>query len=561
MNKQERENVKQRIEERIFQIKLKNTQHEVVIGKNANFTKIIEQEYATKYLESLGIEANQKNIQMILKNYPLNRCEITGGWNTSGLYADTINIVVRQKKKNIEVALGQKDKDVLDEVQKEQDLKKITLKKNEQEQDPQLTQQQIALQQKNEVEQQKELLEKEEEKKIKFKLDFSLEEIKHKYLFPFNQTFQRKQNQNMVNQDRLEFQQNDETHSEHDKFLVFESKIFQLPFIHIEIPAPLLKDVQRPPNIKPEDIEKVLKQIDKLFPKSIFPIKASAKSQEKQQQQQQQQQLSKEKVNDDVETRYIVFEKHQVDNVFQLIQKSEMVKLIGLFIHLSYWLVFGVTLPIQIQTLTKKQMYIQMMEIIESFQSFYAPKLWMHLIMPMILVSLKMATEYIYKNHYIIFFEKPRTEINTPGNIAMDKIFHFADRLFDQNNLFCRFIFLESSKQKKIGNDSKFMHKRIFGVSPYLDIMIQNPQNSRTRAIIAKQRDIDIRDKILTIGEKKLTQTMPPILRQQSTKEEKDKIEMAQKAKMFSVVLSRMQQDFEKVLKEKDVLKLKQIQC
>ncbi|CAK91052.1 unnamed protein product (macronuclear) [Paramecium tetraurelia] len=559
MNKQERENVKQRIEERIFQIKLKNTQHEVVIGKNANFTKIIEQEYATKYLESLGIEANQKNIQMILKNYPLNRCEITGGWNTSGLYADTINIVVRQKKKNIDLALGQKDKDVLDEVQKEQDLKKITIKKGEQEQDPQLTQQQIALQQKNEVEQQKELLEKEEEKKIKFKLDFSLEEIKHKYLFPFNQTFQRKQNQNMVNQDRLEFQQNDETHSEHDKFLVFESKIFQLPFIHIEIPAPLLKDVQRPPNIKPEDIEKVLKQIDKLFPKSIFPIKASAKSQEKQQQQQQQ--LNKEKVNDDVETRYIVFEKHQVDNVFQLIQKGEMVKLIGLFIHLSYWLVFGVTLPIQIQTLTKKQMYIQMMEIIESFQSFYAPKLWMHLVMPMILVSLKMATEYLYKNHYIIFFEKPRTEINTPGNIAMDKIFHFADRLFDQNNLFCRFIFLESSKQKKIGNDAKFMHKRIFGVSPYLDIMIQNPQNSRTRAIIAKQRDIDIRDKILTIGEKKLAQTMPPILRQQSTKEEKDKIEMAQKAKMFSVVLSRMQQDFEKVLKEKEVLKLKQIQC
>lgn len=51
--------------------------------------------------------------------------------------------------------------------------------------------------------------------------------------------------------------------------------------------------------------------------------------------------------------------------------------------------------------------------------------------MPMILVTLKMTTEYLYKNHYIIFFEKPRTEINTPGNIAMDKIFHFADRLFD----------------------------------------------------------------------------------------------------------------------------------
>lgn len=51
--------------------------------------------------------------------------------------------------------------------------------------------------------------------------------------------------------------------------------------------------------------------------------------------------------------------------------------------------------------------------------------------MPMILLSIKMATEYIYKNHYPIFFEKPRTNVNTAGNIATDKIFHFADRLFD----------------------------------------------------------------------------------------------------------------------------------
>lgn len=47
----------------------------------------------------------------------------------------------------------------------------------------------------------------------------------------------------MQNYDRLEFQQNDETHTEHDKFLVFESKLFQLPFVHVEIPAQLLKDV------------------------------------------------------------------------------------------------------------------------------------------------------------------------------------------------------------------------------------------------------------------------------------------------------------------------------
>jgi len=98
----------------------------------------------------------------------------------------------------------------------------------------------------------------------------------------------------------------------------------------------------------------------------------------------------------------------------------------------------------------------------------------MHLGMPMVLLTLKMATEYLYKNHYPVFFEKPRTDINTPGNIAMDKIFHFSDRLFDQNNLYCRFSFLESNfnNQTKVGNDAKFMHKRIFGVSPYLDVLI-----------------------------------------------------------------------------------------
>lgn len=67
--------------------------------------KIIEQEYATKYLESLGIEATVRNIAAILKKYPLKNCEITAGWNStiykiildSGLYADTITIVARHK--------------------------------------------------------------------------------------------------------------------------------------------------------------------------------------------------------------------------------------------------------------------------------------------------------------------------------------------------------------------------------------------------------------------------------------------------------------------------------
>lgn len=148
------------------------------MDKNSNFVKIIEQEYATKYLESLGIESTTKNIQMILKNYPLKHCQITAGWNSSGLYADTITIVVRSKP-------GKKDKKDKNEPVEDTglDLKKMSLGLLKQQ--PETTEGEHP---KNEVEQQKELLEKEEEKKMKFKLNFNIEEIKSKYLFPFNQS-------------------------------------------------------------------------------------------------------------------------------------------------------------------------------------------------------------------------------------------------------------------------------------------------------------------------------------------------------------------------------------
>ena len=74
---------------------------EVDIASKPNLVKILEQEYASKYLESLNIEASQKNIAMILRMYPLKNCEITASWkNDAGLYADTITIVSRKSDKH-----------------------------------------------------------------------------------------------------------------------------------------------------------------------------------------------------------------------------------------------------------------------------------------------------------------------------------------------------------------------------------------------------------------------------------------------------------------------------
>lgn len=46
-----------------------------------------------------------------------------------------------------------------------------------------------------------------------------------------------------------------------------------------------------------------------------------------------------------------------------------------------------------------------MMEQIDYFETRFKQKSWMHLGMPMILLTLKMASEYLFKNAYPIFFE------------------------------------------------------------------------------------------------------------------------------------------------------------
>jgi hypothetical protein len=63
--------------------------------KDPAFLKILEQEYATRYLENLGVEATQKNIHKILRENPLENCEIIESRLNGGLHTDTITIVTK----------------------------------------------------------------------------------------------------------------------------------------------------------------------------------------------------------------------------------------------------------------------------------------------------------------------------------------------------------------------------------------------------------------------------------------------------------------------------------
>ena len=179
--------------------------------------KLIEQEYASKYLETLKIDTTQKNINLILKYHPLKQCKINASWNSSGLYADTITIIARNNKKNQAENENEKEnnsdlllKKLADSIQgKKKGLKSGLLQEGaeKKEQDQESSNKKVKNtnnskdvkqkptkkenEHKDKIRNSLVIEEEEEELERKFKLDFSVETIKNKYIFPFNQTLRR----------------------------------------------------------------------------------------------------------------------------------------------------------------------------------------------------------------------------------------------------------------------------------------------------------------------------------------------------------------------------------
>jgi hypothetical protein len=112
------------------------------------------------------------------------------------------------------------------------------------------------------------------------------------------------------------------------------------------------------------------------------------------------------------------------------------------------------------------------------------------LYMPMILLTLKMVSEQLYRSMYPQFFEENIFVKNSIGNIAIDKIFYLIDNLFDQTALNGRFTFLESdfnARKRGSGDDRRSIRKRIFGTSAYLDFILPDPKDGKARAIMARK--------------------------------------------------------------------------
>ena len=93
-----RKGIPQENENICFEIPLKGGASKLT-QLDEDFVRVIEYEYAVKYLQHLGAQPTQTNIANLLKNAPLSGCELSTGWNNSGWLADVLYIYPFKKNR------------------------------------------------------------------------------------------------------------------------------------------------------------------------------------------------------------------------------------------------------------------------------------------------------------------------------------------------------------------------------------------------------------------------------------------------------------------------------
>ena len=83
---------------------------------DSNFIKVIEYEYAVKYLELMGIDPSTKMITQLLNHCPLSSCELKSGWSNTGRLADVLFIYPNKRgfSQNYELSKHGDDKEILE---------------------------------------------------------------------------------------------------------------------------------------------------------------------------------------------------------------------------------------------------------------------------------------------------------------------------------------------------------------------------------------------------------------------------------------------------------------
>ena len=418
-----------------------------------DFLKVIETEYAVRYLEQINVEPTRKNINRILKEMPIENCRFKAQWlQPSDWLANTLIIYPNARPK---VATDQPVSNQL-----ANKLETQTISKELKREESQLT---LAHFRKPEPGAGK-AEENIQEEKVKIDLDPI--NIKKKFLLPF-----------MDQQLQI---------SESDSDDLITSKVFKFPFETLTVSAAHIKELMKPIDISVEEVISRLKDVVVGFPEGLVPpsLTESKKKLEKKPNTKPDRSgdknMEKAKSLDSPREKKIKF----IRSTLALINNENNARLVGIVSHFCYWTVFGHLHSIGISRDQQQQMFVTLVDLFNK----KIPKQLKQMYRSLLILIIRILTENIFINHFKQFFS-----IQTQAMLANQRVQSIISKLFDPDGYFSRFSFLEAGMDALGANlkGKSKMNSKYFSISSMVKSLFPYPQHPRTRALFAKKEIYD----------------------------------------------------------------------
>ena len=135
------------------------------------------------------------------------------------------------------------------------------------------------------------------------------------------------------------------------------------------------------------------------------------------------------------------FELADIELLRSTLSSEEVIKIQGLLLHLTNWIVFRRMAMVPLDALKRKQMIVLIMNYfvktendvkqkIKKRLGIHDSKIWSRLVCPILIVSFKMITEYFYQKKCPNFFKDLRAKEE-----AFRLIFSLINEIFDPSDL------------------------------------------------------------------------------------------------------------------------------
>mmetsp|Transcript_13228 Transcript_13228/g.24779 ORF Transcript_13228/g.24779 Transcript_13228/m.24779 type:complete len:530 (+) Transcript_13228:4028-5617(+) len=412
------------------------------------FLKTIEQEYAVRYLELLGVAPTAKNVQKIKEQVPLVSCEIKGKWlRTSGWLADALTICPNRKP-NMGPKPMSRQFSMRLEGQTSGDIPKVF--------DSTLNFSHLKKKNENGADLPSEI----------HAIDISLDTIKSKFLYPFmNERSEPAVAKHFVNyaligETNSEAEERKEILQSNPEELL-NSKLFKFPFDSVTVATAHIREVMKAVEISINEVTNDISYICKNFPINELPYSIN---------------LAEVKIR-----KVDVIKKALIS-----ISAEQNVRLVGLMAHFCYWTIFGHLHTEPIERDYFQAMFVNILHLYYEAEIEAKSNVQLHL--ALLILVLRIEIDYIFAKSYPEFYSVPMQR-----QIVEFKLQQVITRLLDPEVFLSRLSFLESSLDA-LHLKPKFRENlkgKYYSTSAIVKSLFPVPQHPRARALLAKKEAFD----------------------------------------------------------------------